>query len=154
MYGDFILESSPSTFNDSIRAYKVTSVLQHLSCKRIFLGTALASWNRGGPVQEVLSSWVPPGPDIGGSSAKHWQFTPATLMGHVYVLILISFSHSVLQRCGHHAGGHQRWLDDFGHRGHALLERRHAEDQDPGGHLYCQQVHGHAEVNNHKVIKS
>ena len=36
MYGDFILESSPSTFNDSIRAYKVTSVLQHLPCKHIF----------------------------------------------------------------------------------------------------------------------
>ena len=62
-----------------------------------------------------------------------------------------SISHPVLQRRGHHAGWHQRWLDDLGHRGHALLERRHAEDQDSGGNLYRQQIHGHAEVRRHKV---
>ena len=76
---------------------------------------------------------------------------------HELVVLTCMFSFSVypvLQRRGHHAGGHQRWLDDVGHRGDALLERSHAEDQDPGGDLYCQQVHGHAEVSKLKVRSS
>ena len=98
----------------------------------IILGTALPPWNRGRPVQEVLARRVPPCPDIRG-------FRAVPVCSH-------SLSHPVLQRRGHHAGRHQRWLDDLGHRGDALVERRHAEDQDSGGNLYRQQIHGHAEV--------
>ena len=64
MYGDFILESSPSTFNDSIRAYKV--ICYNNVYPSHFLGTALPPWNRGRPVQEVLARRVPPCPDIRG----------------------------------------------------------------------------------------
>ena len=103
----------------------------------IILGIALPPWNRGRPVQEVLARRVPPCPHIRG-------FRAVPACSH-------SLSHPVLQRRGHHAGWHQRWLDDLGHRGDALVERRHAEDQDSGGNLYRQQIHGHAEVRRQKV---
>ena len=65
MYGDFILESAPSTFNESIRAYKVTCVTTFVM-QEYSLGTALASWNEGRPVHGFLSCGVSPGPNFRG----------------------------------------------------------------------------------------
>ena len=61
MYGDFILESSPSTFNDSIRAYKVTCISQYLLSNinivqelPTHLGTEEDQYKKSSPVEFLL----------------------------------------------------------------------------------------------------
>ena len=82
MYGNFILDSSPSTFNDSIRAYKVMCVCEcGTKLQKNSLGAADSSWNRGRPVSQVVPRGVSPCPDIGGMQ-KYEEFAKKINIGY------------------------------------------------------------------------